>query len=141
MIVIDTSAVVAIFRQEEDAAFYADRIAGDHEPLMSAVNIVETSLVLRGLKKISSNEAEEWLNAFLTIAGIRIEPVTAAQANLARAAHVQFGKGTGHAAALNYGDCFAYALAKAMTIPLLFKGEDFSKTDVTSVFDASSSLL
>jgi ribonuclease VapC len=131
MIAIDTSAVVAIFRQEEDAAFYAGRIAGDDEPLMSAANIVETSLVLRGLKMISPVEAEAWLNSFLTIAGIRIESVTAAQADIARAAHVQFGKSTGHAAGLNYGDCFAYALAKAMTIPLLFKGEDFAKTDLT----------
>jgi len=131
MIAIDTSAVVAIFRQEGDAAFYADQIAGDNEPLMSAANIVETSLVLRGLKKISSAEAEAWLDSFLTIAGIRVESVTTAQADIARAAHIQFGKGTGHAAGLNYGDCFAYALAKAMTIPLLFKGDDFAKTDVT----------
>jgi len=131
MIAIDTSAVVAIFRQEEDAAFYAGRIAGDGEPLMSAANIVETSLVLRGLKMISPVEAEAWLNSFLTIAGIRFESITAAQADIARAAYVQFGKGTGHAAGLNYGGCFAYALAKAMTIPLLFKGEDFAKTDLT----------
>jgi len=65
--------VVAIFRQEEDAAFYAGQIAGDNEPLMSAANIVETSLVLRGLKKISSAEAEAWLDSFLAIAGIRLD--------------------------------------------------------------------
>jgi ribonuclease VapC len=100
---------------------------------MSAANIVETSLVLRGLKKISSAEAEAWLDSFLTIAGIRVESVTTAQADIARAAHIQFGKGTGHAAGLNYGDCFAYALAKAMSIPLLFKGDEFAKTDVTPV--------
>jgi len=65
--------VVAIFRQEEDAAFYTGQIAGDNEPLMSAANIVETSLVLRGLKKISSAEAEAWLDSFLAIAGIRLD--------------------------------------------------------------------
>jgi len=130
VIVVDTSAVVAIFRQEEDAALHAGCIAGDGEPLMSAANVVETSLVLRGLKQIAPMEAEAWLNEFLAAAGFRIEPVTPKQADLARAAHVRFGKGTGHAASLNYGDCFAYALAQAMKAPLLFKGEDFTQTDV-----------
>ncbi len=129
MIVVDTSAVVAIFRQEEDASFHAERLASDGEPLMSAANVVETALVLRGLKKIDPAEAEAWLDEFLAVAGIRIEPVTAEQANLARAAHVRFGKGTGHPAGLNYGDCFAYALAQAVNAPLLFKGDDFARTD------------
>jgi hypothetical protein len=63
-------------------------------------------------------------------AGIRIEPVTPDQAQAARSAHLQFGKGTGHSAALNYGDCFAYALAKIMDAPLLCKGNDFPSTDI-----------
>ena len=136
MIVVDTSAVVAIFRQEEDASLHAECLASDGEPLMSAANVVETSLVLRGLKKIDPAEAEAWLDEFLAVAGIRIEPVTAEQANLARAAHARFGKGTGHAAGLNYGDCFAYALAQAVKAPLLFKGDDFARTDAAKAISA-----
>jgi ribonuclease VapC len=130
MIVVDSSAIIAIFRQEDDAARYAKRIAADDEPVMSAANILETSIVLRGLKKILPEKAERWLDDFLDAAGIRIEPVTPDQAGLARSAHLRFGKGTGHGAALNYGDCFAYALAKAMDAPLLCKGSDFPLTDI-----------
>lgn len=130
MIVIDSSAVIAIFRQEADAKDYARRIANDDDPIMSAANLVETSIVLRGLKKIAAEKAERWLDDFIKAAAIRIEPVTQDQAHAARAAHLQFGKGTGHRAALNYGDCFAYALTKAMDAPLLCKGNDFRLTDV-----------
>jgi ribonuclease VapC len=98
--------------------------------MMSAANIVEISIVLRGLKKIAPDKAERWLDDFIETAGIRIEPVTPDQARLARSAHLQFGKGTGHKAALNYGDCFAYGLAKAMDAPLLCKGNDFLLTDI-----------
>jgi ribonuclease VapC len=130
MIVVDSSAVIAIFRQEEDAGDYARRIAADEDPIMSAANLVETSIVLRGLKKVAPEKAERWLDEFINAAGIRIEPVTPDQAQAARATHLQFGKGTGHRAALNYGDCFAYALAKIMDAPLLCKGNDFPSTDI-----------
>lgn len=130
MIVIDSSAIIAIFRQEDDAGSYARRIASDPDPVMSAANLVETSIVLRGLKEIAPARAERWLDDFIEAAGIRLEPVTPAQANAARSAHLQFGKGTGHSAALNYGDCFAYALAKTMDAPLLCKGNDFRLTDI-----------
>jgi ribonuclease VapC len=130
VIVVDSSAVVAIFRQEDDAEDYARRIAADDDPVMSAANLVETSIVLRGLKEIAPGRAERWLDDFIEMAGIRIEPVTPDQANAARSAHLQFGKGTGHSAALNYGDCFAYALAKAIEAPLLCKGNDFRLTDI-----------
>ena len=130
MIVVDSSAVVAIFRQEDDAEDYARRIATDDDPVMSAANLVETSIVLRGLKEIAPGKAERWLDDFIEMAGIRIEPVTPDQANAARSAHLQFGKGTGHTAALNYGDCFAYALAKAIEAPILCKGNDFRLTDI-----------
>ena len=130
MIVVDSSAVIAIFRQEDDAEHYARSIAADDEPVMSAANLVEISIVLRGLKKIAPDKAERWLDDFVAAAGIRIEPVTPDQAQRARSAHSQFGKGTGHAAALNYGDCFAYALAKAMDAPLLCKGNDFPLTEI-----------
>lgn len=133
MIVVDSSAIIAIFRQEDDAAHYAQRIAADDDPIMSAANIVETSIVLRGLKKITPERAERWLDDFIEAAGIRIEPVTPDQARAARSAHLRFGKGTGHGAALNYGDCFAYGLAKAMEAPLLCKGNDFPLTDINMV--------
>lgn len=130
MIVVDTSAVVAIFRQEADATHYALRIAADADPIMSAASLVEVSIVLRGLKHLAATKAERWLDDFIATAGIRIEPVTTEQARIARSAHARYGKGTGHGAALNYGDCFAYGLAKAMTAPLLCKGKDFPLTDL-----------
>ncbi|HEY0330741.1 MAG TPA: type II toxin-antitoxin system VapC family toxin [Rhodopseudomonas sp.] len=130
MIVVDSSTVIAIFRQEQDASDFARRIADDDQPMMSAANLVETSIVLRGLKDIPPAKAERWLDDFIAAAGIRIESVTAVQARFARSAHLRFGKGTGHRAALNYGDCFAYGLAKAMDAPLLCKGNDFPLTDI-----------
>ena len=133
MIVIDSSAVVAIFRQEDEAAHYVQCITTDDDPIISAASIVETSIVLRGLKKIPSDKAERWLDEFIEAAGIRIEPVTPEQARTARLAHRRFGKGTDHDAALNYGDCFSYALAKELDAPLLCKGSDFPKTDIRIV--------
>jgi ribonuclease VapC len=130
VIVIDTSAVVAIFRQEVDAAHFALSIAADDGPVMSAASLVETSIVLRGLKTITAAKAERWLDNFIDVAGIRIEAVTPVQARIARTAHLRYGKGTGHGAALNYGDCFAYGLAKALEAPLLCKGNDFPLTDL-----------
>lgn len=129
MIVVDSSAIIAIFREEEDAAHYARLIASDDDPVISAANIVEVSIVLRGLKNISADRAERWLDEFVEAAGIRIEPVTPDHTRIARSAHVRFGKGTGHGAGLNYGNCFAYGLAKAMDAPLLCKG-DFPLTDI-----------
>jgi ribonuclease VapC len=131
VIVVDTSAVVSIFRQEDDAAVFANRIADDDEPVISAATLVETSIVLRGLTQATPAKAEAWLDEFLAIAGIRVEPVTREQAEIARVAHIRFGKGTGHAAGLNYGDCFSYALAQTLKAALLFKGNDFGQTDVT----------
>jgi ribonuclease VapC len=131
VIVIDSSAVIAIFRQEDDAAHYVQRIAADADPIMSAANVLETSIVLRSLKKITADKAERWLDDFIEAAGIRIEAVSTAQSRSARAAHLRFGKGTGHQAGLNYGDCFAYGLAKEMKAPLLFKGKDFPLTDIS----------
>ncbi|ABE38682.1 PilT protein-like [Rhodopseudomonas palustris BisB5] len=130
MIVLDTSVVIAIFRKEEEATRFAHRIAADDQPIMSAANLIEASIVLRGVKQIAPAKAERWLDQFIAGAGIRIEPVTPEQAQLARLAHLRFGKGTGHRAALNYGDCFAYGLAKAMDAPLLCKGDDFPLTDI-----------
>lgn len=131
MIVVDSSAVVAIFRQESDAELFSQRIAADDDPIMSAATIVETSIVLRASKKVAPGKAEQWLDDFIAAAGIRIEALTPEQAATARSAHRRYGKGTGHAAGLNYGDCFSYALAKTMNAPVLCKGNDFPLTDAS----------
>ncbi len=130
MIVVDTSAIVAIFRQEPDAASFALRIAQDDQPMISAASVVETSMVLRGLKRISADEAERWLDDFLARGDFTVAVVSAEQTKIARRAHRRFGKGGGHPAQLNFGDCFVYALATELGAPLLFKGDDFARTDI-----------
>lgn len=126
--IIDTSALLAILFDEEDAVSYADAIAGADTPLLSAANYFEAGIVIDN--QIGARSGRQ-LDLFIDRAAIAIEPVTQAQAYLARQAYLDFGKGN-HPAGLNFGDCFAYALAKASGAPLLFKGDDFSKTDVAS---------
>lgn len=117
--ILDTSAVIAILRSEPEAA---------DERRISAVSYVEAAVVIDGARDaIASRRFDELLRA----ASVNIEPVTLEQARLAREAYRDFGKGSGHRAQLNFGDCFSYALAKAAGEPLLFKGRDFSATDVT----------
>lgn len=126
--ILDSSVLVAILRDEPDAQLYADAI--ERAPLcrLSAASFVEAAAVIEGSRDpIAGRRFDE----LVEIAGIVIEPVTERQAHIARAAYRDFGKGSGHPAQLNLGDCFAYALAKEMGEPLLFKGDDFSKTDVT----------
>jgi ribonuclease VapC len=127
-VIIDTSAIVAILRAEEDAPRFARAIALRSEPRrLSAVNFVEVAVVIDGAR---DPIASRRLDDLIAKAAIAIEPVTAEQAQTARAAYRDFGKGSGHRAGLNFGDCFAYALAKATGERLLFKGDDFSHTDV-----------
>ncbi len=129
--VIDTSAIVAIALDEPDAAQLEGRIADDPVRLISAATVVETTIVLETrLGDAGGREFDLWL---LKI-GAEIVPVDAEQADAARRAWRRYGKGR-HAAALNYGDCFSYALALTRSEPLLFMGEDFAKTDVNSVGD------
>jgi ribonuclease VapC len=130
--VIDTSAIVAITRNEPDAAELEVRIADDPVRLISAATVLEATIVLETrLGDAGGREFDLWL---LKI-GAEIVPVDAEQADAARRAWRRFGKGR-HAAALNYGDCFSYALALARGEPLLFKGEDFAKTDVNRSSEA-----
>jgi ribonuclease VapC len=125
--IVDTSALVAILRAEPDAARYATAIAADEDPRISAVNFVEAAVVVDGGRDpIASRRFDELIAA----AQISIVPVTERHARLAREAYRDFGKGSGHPAKLNFGDCFAYALAKQAGQPLLFKGDDFGETDV-----------
>jgi len=118
--IVDTSAVIAILFAESDAERYALAIAGSDHCRMSAANYVETAI-----------GAGREVDNFLRRAGIQIAPVTEEQAHLARQAYAEFGKGR-HRAGLNFGDCFAYALAKSSGERLLFKGGDFALTDVAS---------
>ncbi len=125
--IVDTSAVVAILADEPDALRYAGALAGGRAQ-MSAGTYLECSIVL-GRKGIT---AEHLFDAWLTRAGIGIVDVTADHARVARQAFRDFGKGSGHPAALNFGDCFAFALAASTGEPLLWKGDDFGHTGIPS---------
>jgi ribonuclease VapC len=124
--VIDTSAIVAIFFNEPDAAHYRERIAGDPIRLLSAATFLETAMVIEGrFGEAGGAEFDLWLHK----AEVEIVAVTAEHTDQARRAWRRYGKGR-HPAALNYGDCFSYALAVLTGEPLLFKGRDFSQTDI-----------
>jgi len=127
-VIIDSSALVAIMFAEIDAAVYAGAIQSARERRISAGNYVETAAVVDGRRDpVISRRFYDLLRE----ANIIIEPFDERQARVAREAYRDFGRGSGHPARLNFGDCFAYALARDRGEPLLFKGEDFSKTDVT----------
>lgn len=126
MIVIDTSAVIAILNDEPERRAFNEAIEKAEACLISAASLVEISLVLESSK---GYEGVRDFDLFLARAGIKLADVDAEQAEIARTAFRKFGKGR-HAAKLNFGDCFSYALAKAYDAPLLFKGNDFSQTDV-----------
>lgn len=124
--IIDSSAIVALLRREREADAMADLIEEASVRRISAVNYVEAAVVIdRWRDALVSRGFDDLLTRTHTI----IEAVTPEQALLARQAYRDFGKGR-HRAALNLGDCFAYALAKDKGEPLLFKGDDFRKTDV-----------
>ena len=126
--IIDSSAFVAVVRAEPDADRFFRALSYRRESKrMSAANYLEAAIVIDGARSpIASRRFDETVTA----AEIIVEPVTREQADIARAAYRDFGRGSGHPAQLNFGDCLAYALAKSMRQPLLFKGEDFSHTDV-----------
>jgi len=125
--IIDTSALVAILFAEADAATYASAIAAARERRLSAVSFVEAAVVIDGRRDpVASRRFDDLLRE----AAIAIEPVDEAQARTARDAYRDFGRGSGHAARLNFGDCFSYALARCCGEPLLYKGNDFSHTDI-----------
>ena len=126
--IVDTSAMVAIFYGEPEAADFTKRIHGAASTRISVANSVELSMVI---EKQLGPEGMIQVDAFFRRAAITIEPVTIDQGNLARQAFLDFGKGR-HKAGLNFGDCFAYALAKDLDEPLLFKGKDFAQTDIRS---------
>ncbi len=126
--IIGASALLAILRNEADGQVFADAIETATTRRLSTATFVEAAIVIdRSNNPISSRRFDDLIED----AQLIFEPVTESQARLARAAYRDFGKGSGHPAQLNYGDCFAYALAKELKEPLLFKGSDFSQTDIT----------
>jgi len=124
--IIDTSAIAAILFSEPDRFAYEAAIAGAAGCSLSAVTRVEAALVIEGRKGELGRAA---LERFLDVSGAQIAAVTADQARIAIDAFRRYGKGR-HPAGLNLGDCFAYALARALGQPLLFKGDDFRQTDI-----------
>lgn len=126
--ILDTSAVVAILRDEPEAESFAKVIASAPIRRISAVNYVEAAVVIDASRDpVASRRFDD----FWRVAKIIVEPVTDVQAQVAREAYRDFGKGSGHAAALNFGDIFAYALARTTGEPILFKGDDFGRTDLS----------
>ncbi|PRH88778.1 VapC toxin family PIN domain ribonuclease [Labrys okinawensis] len=124
--ILDTSAVVAILYREPEAAAYVRLIHDADICRISVASYVELSMIIENQL---GSEGMRQAEAFFRRAGIVVEPVTIDQGELARQAFLDFGRGR-HKAGLNFGDCFSYALAKAMGEPLLFKGDDFSQTDI-----------
>lgn len=127
--IIDSSALIAILRNEAEAPELAKQIGQANHCFFSAANFVEISAVVM---RSSDAQGLDYLDRFIEEANIIIQPVTVQQAYIAREAYQKFGKGNKHPAQLNFGDCFAYALAKELNEPLLYKGNDFIHTDVLS---------
>lgn len=126
MIVVDSSVIVAILREEDDASTWIETLDQTTKALMSVVSFVETSMVIYGrARDTDPGEVADLLDALR----IEVIPVTLEQGEAAVAAFLRYGKGR-HRAGLNLADCFSYALAKTRKVPLLFKGDDFARTDV-----------
>jgi len=130
--IVDSSALVAMLRGEPEGSGFNDAIAHDGDPVISAGNYLEASIVIDRDRDavLSAN-----LDALLSTLEIEIVPVTASQAKIARQAYRDFGKHSGHPARLNFGDCFAYALATERGEPLLYKGEDFAAAGFAPVVE------
>jgi ribonuclease VapC len=127
---IDASAIVAILTREPEADALADVLESAHSPITSPIAIFEAALGICRKRHASVEEAHEDVREFLGMAGVRTVSVTEREAETALAAFSRYGKGRGHPAQLNLGDCFAYAVAKNHRTALFFKGEDFDKTDI-----------
>jgi ribonuclease VapC len=128
--IVDSSALIAILRREPEAASFARILEETDELSCSAATYFETAIVVDSRR---DPIATLTLDDLIARAGIRIEPFTAYQAQIARQAYRDFGRGSGHPANLNFGDCFAYALARDKRETLLYKGDDFVHTDLRSV--------
>lgn len=132
MIVIDSSALIAVLFGEPQAKALIDRLALERDRCVSAVSYVETGTVIAGRMRHEPAGAVPVLDGLLTELGVTVRPVDEAQMRVAMRARIAHGRGFGASAGLNFGDCFAYALAKVLDAPLLFVGDDFSRTDLRS---------
>lgn len=132
MIVADTSAIVAIAFAEPEREVLVQAIERAERVLISSVSVVEARMVVHGRR---GQRAVVLVDDLLRLPMFEIVPPGTAEMDAAYAAFVGFGKGSGHAAALNFGDVFSYALAKVRGLPLLYKGSDFSETDISSALN------
>jgi ribonuclease VapC len=126
-VIIDSSALIAILTNEPEARIFTRAIKGAATRRVSAASYVEVAAVIDGRRDPILSSA---LDRLLSIMHTEVVPFTARQAELAREAYQRFGRGSGHPARLNLGDCFSYALARDLGEPLLFKGGDFALTDI-----------
>lgn len=127
--IVDSSALIAILKRESKWTALSKALDTAKSARISAANYLESSIVVDGLRSpILSRKFDELIERF----NIQIEPVTVEQAKIARQAYRDFGKGSGHPAGLNFGDCFSYALASEMREPILYKGDDFVRTNLRS---------
>jgi ribonuclease VapC len=130
MTFVDSSALVAILAPEADGETYANRIDEKDMPTTSSLAIFETVLALARIRYVPVAEAMLLVLEFLERGDVGVTPIGEDAHILAVGAHARFGKGTGHPARLNMGDCFSYALAKQTRAELLYKGDDFAHTDL-----------
>jgi len=127
--ILDASAVIAILRDEPERVLFEAILNDAEDVYISAAAYLELAVVIDSRRDaVMSREIDDFLDRFSVI----IEPVTAEQARIARQAYRDYGKGSGHRANLNFGDCFSYALAREKREPLLYKGDDFVHTDLRS---------
>jgi len=130
--IVDSSALIAILKHEPQWRAYSNALGEAESVRISAANYLEASIMLDGWKiPMLSHQLDELIEQF----NIVIEPVTVTQAKIARQAYRDYGKGSGHPAGLNFGDCFSYALARDKREPLLYRGDDFVHTDLRSAID------
>jgi ribonuclease VapC len=127
--IVDSSAIVAILRNEPEGLGYSEVLASANSIRFSAASYFECSIVL---DRFHDPVLSAGLDDLVEDVNIIIEPVTAEQAKIARQAYRDYGKGSGHPAQLNFGDCFSYALAREKREPMLYKGDDFVHTDIRS---------
>ena len=127
---VDASALVAILRRESGFEVLVGRLDRAGDSITSPISVLEAVMSLRRHKRLHVAEAREAVTSLLARSSIEVVVIDEATSDLAIDAHARFGKGSGHPARLNFGDCFAYAMAKQHGVPLLYKGNDFSQTDL-----------
>jgi ribonuclease VapC len=134
-VIVDSSAIIAVLQDEPEAPAIIDALEAVDHPAISAATLVEASIVADGPRDPVRSAR---FDAFIDALQLEVVPLTAAHATLARRAYRDFGRGSGHSARLNLGDCFSYALAAERDESLLFVGEDFARTDIASVLPSTA---